>query len=104
MKMEAAMAKATAVLGMVSLLSLVGYYLALHDILRDYASTKVLQEQAGLAAGALPDWTACSLEWRVIGVGFWPMLLFHIAFLLNIGWRAKSPSSDGRNEAVEAAR
>ena len=97
------MGKATAALGILSLLTLVGYYLALHDILRDYASPKVLQEQAGVAAGTLPDWTACSLEWRVVSIGFWFMLLFHIAFLLSVGWRAKSRSNGTRNEAVEAA-
>ena len=81
----------TAVLGILSLLCLVGCYLALHDIFHDYASPKVLQEQAQLAPGTLPDWTACPLEWRVVGIGFWLMLAFHIAFLVSFVSRQNKP-------------
>jgi hypothetical protein len=84
---------ATAVLGILSLVCLFGYYLALHDIYYDYASPSVLQEQAKIAPESLPDWTACPLEWRVVGIGFWLMLAFHVMFLATFFWQAKRRSN-----------
>lgn len=93
---------ATAVLGVLSLVCLVGYYLALHDIFHDYASPKVLQEQADLASRQLPEWTACPLEWRIIGIGFWPMLVFHITFLVSLVWHARKSKDGMPNQTLEA--
>jgi len=81
--------RTTAVLGIVSLLCLGAYYLALHDIYHDYASPTVPEEEATVEPGALPGWTACALEWRIVRVGFWLMVLFHIVFLAGLGWRAR---------------
>lgn len=67
-------------LGVVSFLCLVGYYLALHDIFRDYVSREVLQNLRIASAEAIPQWTACAGEWRLLGMAFWPMLLFHVIF------------------------
>ena len=79
---------AVAVFGAVSMLCLLSYFLALHDIYHDYASPEVLKMQTTLGLGALPEWTECPLEWRAIQIAFWPMLLFHILFLTAIlsGW------------------
>lgn len=76
--------KTTVVLGVLSLVCLVGYYLALHDISHDHASPKMLHEQAKLMSGQVPEWTACPLEWRIISIGFWPMLVFHMVFLASL--------------------
>ena len=80
MRKRKSVTTATSILGVLSFLCLIGNYLALHDIFNDYASPKVLQEQANIVP-VLPDWTACLLEWRVVGIGFWLMLAFHIMFL-----------------------
>lgn len=93
---------ATAVLGVLSLLCLVGYYLALHDIFHDYASPKVLREQARIAPETLPDWTACPLEWRVVGICFWLMLAFHIMFLSTLVWQTRGGSRGMPGKAPEA--
>ena len=71
----------TVVAGILSALCLGAYYLALHDIFHDYASAKVIQENVS-ASKSLPDWTACSLEWKVVGICFWPMVAFHAIFLV----------------------
>lgn len=88
---------ATAILGTLSLICLIGYYLALHDSFNDYVSPKMLQHQAALAPGGLPEWTACPLEWRIIGLGFWPMLAFHVLFLVSLTWRATKNAPGTRN-------
>ena len=86
----------TVALGVASLVCLVGYFLALHDISQDYASPKVLRDHAGIAADILPRWTTCDLEWAVIYLGFLPMLIFHVLFFVNRFWRTKR-SLDGSN-------
>jgi len=91
----------TVVLGVLSLVCLVGYYLALHDIFQDYVSPKALQEQAKLAPDTLPSWITCSLEWRVVGIGFWLMLAFHIVFLASVVWHAKRGNEGIPNQAHE---
>jgi len=71
------------ILGALSFLSLIGFYLALSDIGHDYASPEVWAR----AGQPLPDWYSpvnrCPLEWRVLQVGFLLMLSFHV--LLFVG-------------------
>ncbi len=69
----------TTVAGILSALCLIAYYLALHDIFHDYASARVIQENVS-GSPPLPAWTACSLEWRIVGICFWPMVAFHAIF------------------------
>jgi hypothetical protein len=85
---------AVTALSVVSLVCLIGCYLALHDIYRDYASPKVLLEHVGLTQAPLPEWTECPLEWRVIRVGFWPMLAFHILFVVSLAWQGGDNTRD----------
>jgi len=73
-----------AVMGILSLGSLTILFLALHDIHNDYASPKVIQEQTRLAAGSLPDWTECPLEWTFVKIGFWLIVAFHITFAVSL--------------------
>ncbi len=73
----------TALAGGLSALCLIAYYLALHDIFLDYASAKVIQENVSDPV-SLPAWTACSLEWRVVGICIWPMVAFHAIFLVGL--------------------
>ena len=82
MRAKKIMAAVTAASGVLSLLSLVGLYLALHDIAQDYASPAIIREHARIAPGTLPEWTACALEWRVVAIGFCLILLFHVFFLV----------------------
>ncbi len=73
----------TAVAGILSALCLIAFYLALHDIFYDYASAKVIKENISAAVN-LPDWTACSLEWKTVGICFWPLVVFHAIFLIGL--------------------
>ncbi len=77
------------IMAVVTIVLLVGFYLALHDIYRDYASPLVLEEQTGLEFGTLPEWTECRLEWRFVTIGFWLVLLSQIIFLSQFVWYAK---------------
>jgi len=73
-----------AIMGMVSLLCLVGYFLALHDISHDYASPETWVREGRSVPAWLPDWASCSGEWRMTIWGYIPMLMFHLAFLLTV--------------------
>ena len=79
----------TLIMAIITVILLVGSYLALHDIFRDYVSPKVLQEQTWLELGSLPEWTECRHEWRFVATGFWLVLLFQIIFLTQFVWYAK---------------
>jgi len=73
----------TTVAGILSALCLIAFYLALHDIFHDYASATVIRENAS-AAVTLPEWTACALEWKVVGICFWLMVVLHAIFLAGL--------------------
>jgi hypothetical protein len=75
--------KITALAGALSALCLVAYYLALHDIFHDYVSAKVIQENVS-GSLSLPAWSACSLEWKIVGICFWPMVGFHAILLVGL--------------------
>ena len=89
MKKKKAVNIITIIMAIITIILLVGSYLALHDIFRDYVSPGVLQEQTRLELGSLPEWTECRLEWRFVVTGFWFVLLFQIIFLTQLVWDAK---------------
>ncbi len=62
---------ASLVLGMISFVCLILYFLALTDIWHE-SSRPDFWRGDGL----------CSFEWRFLGVCYWPMFLFHLAFFL----------------------
>jgi len=69
---------AVAVFGVLSFLSLVGMYLAGHDIWHDYASPEVWDR----AGQALPSWYSpynrTPLEWGMMQVGYLLIVIFHV--------------------------
>ncbi|MCC6485900.1 MAG: hypothetical protein IT364_00235 [Candidatus Hydrogenedentes bacterium] len=74
----------TLCLGMISLLCLAAFFLALDDIYDDYASPALLEEYLIGPGTNLPEWTACPLEWRIVRLGFWPMAAFHVVAMLGL--------------------
>lgn len=68
---------AVVVLGTLSFLSLIGFFLALHDIWHDYASPEVWAR----AGQALPPWYSpynrTPVEWGMMQVGFLIVVAFH---------------------------
>ncbi len=62
---------ASLVLGTISFVCLILYFLALTDIWHESGSPDFWRGD-GL----------CSFEWRFLGVCYWPMFLFHLAFFL----------------------
>lgn len=87
----------TVIPGVISLICLLGYSLALHDIYYDYASPKVLQEQAHITPETLPEWTACPLEWRIVSIGFWLILVFHIVFFAHVIYSVRSRNNQSKS-------
>jgi hypothetical protein len=69
---------AVAILGCLSFLSLVGFFLALHDIWWDYASPAVWAH----AGQPLPSWYSpvnrTPGEWGMMQVGFVVIVAFHV--------------------------
>ncbi len=69
---------AVAILGTLSFLSLIGFFLALHDIWWDYASPAVWAH----AGEPLPPWFSPENqtpgEWAMMQVGFVLVLAFHV--------------------------
>jgi len=76
--------RAIEIFGVLSFLSLVGYYLAGHDIWHDYASPEVWAR----AGQALPGWYSpvnrCPLEWGMLQVGLLLMLTFHVLLFVRL--------------------
>jgi hypothetical protein len=66
------------IFGGLSFVSLICYFLALHDIWHDYASPEVWSR----AGQTLPAWydpvNRCPGEWGILQIGFPLMLIFHI--------------------------
>ena len=66
------------IFGGLSFMSLIMYFLALHDIWHDYASPEVWAR----AGQTLPGWfdpgNRCPTEWGMLQIGFLLMLIFHI--------------------------
>ena len=62
----------TIVLGFISFLILILYYLALTDIWHENGRPDFWHGQGPAA-----------LEWKLLAIGFWPMLIFHILFFIS---------------------
>ena len=92
---------AVVVFGVVSLLCLLSHFPALHDISHDYASPEVLEVHTSLSPDALPEWTKCPLEWRALQIAFWPILIFHILFVIGVAvcWR-RGPEHAAKDRAA----
>ncbi|MGE5360192.1 MAG: hypothetical protein ACM3NQ_14340 [Bacteroidales bacterium] len=85
---------ALVILGPLSFLSLVGYFLALHDIWHDYASPEVWAR----AGQALPAWYSpynrTPGEWGMCQVGFVILLAFHALLFVRFLTRTSSASTN----------
>jgi len=73
-------------LALLSGLCLVGFFLALHDVWIELGRPEYWAGQGPAAS-----------EWRFLSIAFWPILLFHVTFLVSalipllpIGRRAES--------------
>ena len=62
-------------LGILSLLCLVLYFLALTDIWHESGSPDFWQGEG-----------VCAFEWRMLAICFWPMALFHLVGLVALIW------------------
>jgi hypothetical protein len=75
---------AISLLGILSFLSLIAFFLALHDIWHDYASPEVWTH----AGQPLPEWYStvnrCPLEWGIMQAGFLFVLAFHILLFVRM--------------------
>jgi hypothetical protein len=93
MKRRTWLDKAVAFFGILSFLSLIAFFLALHDIGDDYASPGVFAR----AGQPLPDWYSpfnrTPAEWRVLQVGFVLMLVFHVLWIAKLIRDAKAKTS-----------
>jgi hypothetical protein len=78
---------AVAILAPFSVLSLIGFFLAGHDIYHDYASPEVWAR----AGQPLPAWYAPAnrtpLEWGMMQTGFVVLVAFHVLLLAR--WLAR---------------
>jgi hypothetical protein len=76
--------KAVRIFGLLSFLSLIGFFLALHDIWHDYASPEVWAR----AGQTLPNWYSpvnrTPMEWGILQLGFFLILLFHALVLIKL--------------------
>jgi hypothetical protein len=83
---------AIAILGPLSFLSLVGYFLALHDIWHDYASPEVWAR----AGQTLPSWYSpynrTPGEWGMMQVGFVVIVAFHVLLFARYLLRTQGPA------------
>ena len=90
-------------LNIISILLMIGSFLALHDISRDYLSPRALMERAQLTSGSLPIWTECTLEWDFLEVGFWVVLLFQLIFLAIFLWFVKNHSRESIYQTIKSS-
>jgi hypothetical protein len=83
---------AIAIFGVLSFLSLVGMFLAGHDIWHDYASPEVWQR----AGQALPSWYSpynrTPGEWGMMQVGYLLIVIFHILLFVRYLLRTNEPA------------
>lgn len=84
---------AIVVFGILSFLSLVGIFLAGHDIWHDYASPEVWAR----AGQALPSWYSPGNrtpgEWGMMQVGYLLIVIFHVLLFVRYLLRAKEPAA-----------
>lgn len=73
MKTKKLILTATAVMGIISFLIIILFYAALTDIWHELGRPDIWHGQ-GPAAN----------EWRFIAIAYWPVLIFHILFLVSL--------------------
>ena len=83
MKKRKLLFTATAVMGVVSFLMVILYYGALTDIWHETGRPDIWHSQGPAA-----------FEWRFIAIAYWPMLLFHIMFLVSLRHFKKGQKKD----------
>lgn len=79
------------VLGIVSLLCLVLYFLALTDIWHESGSPDFWQGEG-----------VCALEWRMLAICFWPMALFHVVGLAALIWALRGTKATDTTNTTSA--
>ena len=85
MKNPSRLIKLCLVLGIITVLTTIGDYLALQDIRHDYVSREVIDAYGGHLTLNLPDWSETKSEWKMInfsGIMRAVYLLFSLATLL----------------------
>ncbi len=83
MKFPKRLCGVTFVLGIVSFLILIFYFLALTDIWHENGSPDIWHGQGPAA-----------VEWKFISIAYWPMLLFHVVFFITAYKLMKSQKRD----------
>ena len=72
------------IVGCISFLSLIGFFLALHDIWHDYASPELWAR----AGQTLPNWYSSvhrtQAEWGMVRLAFCFILLFHVLLFIKL--------------------
>lgn len=68
---------AVGILGPLSFLSLIGFFLAGHDIWHDYASPEVWARAGQALPAWYSPWHRTPFEWSMMQVGFVIVLAFH---------------------------
>ncbi len=97
------LAVVTTVLGVISLFSLIAYFLALHDIWYDYASRHVFSHAGQPIPASFDPVNDCHLEWSVLQIGFLPLLAFHVLFLVHRVRESRRPASSANPPAEVSA-
>jgi hypothetical protein len=84
---------AVAILAPFSVLSLVGFFLAGHDIYHDYASPEVWMRAGQPLPAWYADWNRTPLEWGMMQVGFVVIVAFHVVLFARyvVGARITRP-------------
>ena len=88
------LSEAIRILGVLSFLSLVGFYLALHDIWHEYASPEVWTRAGHPLPEGMSPVPGCAPEWMIMQVGFVLIATFHILLFVRFLKRLSTPTSD----------
>jgi hypothetical protein len=81
---------AVGVLGTLSFLSLIGFFLAGHDIWHDYASPEVWARAGQALPAWYSPWNRTPLEWGMMQVGFVIVLAFHVLLFARFVFNARA--------------
>ncbi len=83
----------TGILGVFSFLSLVGYFLALHDIWHDFASPEVWARAGQELPAWYSPWNRCPSEWGMLQAGFIFLVAFHVMVFIRALFNANQSTS-----------
>ena len=64
------------VLSLITILLLIGDFLALHDIRQDYVSSEVIEAVQADSSNNLPDWASTKLEWTFVRISLLLKIIF----------------------------